>query len=176
MSQDIFDNPEVTKALEEGFAKYQNANGGEAMSGKHARSSVAECETLAQIKGLSRDDLEVLYAFGFNMLTAGETQKAEDIFLQLCMLDPLEAKHHYCLGVVRQMKKRWLLAVDDFHRFLAMDATNPEGYLRIGECEVALGNHQSARDYFETALANAQNGHGPKDAAAQAERALETVS
>ena len=129
--------------------------------------------TIAQAKGLSREDLEVIYTVGFNMLNSGELDKAEDTFLTLCMIDQLEAKNHYCLGIVRQMKRNWHMAHDDFMRFLALDATNPEGYLRLGECYMALGHHDDAKESFEFALAEAKKGNGPDTAVQQAERALQ---
>lgn len=176
MDKDIFTNLEVLRALEEGATAYSNKTGGEGMTPAQVREATAEAQTIAQLRGLSREDLEVLYTYGFNMIGSGKLQQAEDIFINLCMIDPLEAKNHYCLGVVRQMQKRWHFAAEDFNRFLAMDATNPEGYLRIGECERALGRHDSARDYFETALAHAEKGRGPDTAVAEAKKALETLS
>ncbi len=114
----------------------------------------------------------MLYAYGFSFITRGDTKRAEDVFLQLCLIDPLEAKNHYCLGVVRQMKQHWDVAIDDFARFCALDATNPEGYLRIGECLTAKGDRAQARQVFDVALREALKGNGPKNAVEQAERAL----
>jgi len=138
--------------------------------------AVLEGQTIAQVRGLTRADLETIYALGFRFLTGGDTERAEAVFFQLCFIDPLEAKNHYCLGVVRQMKQQWDAAIDDFARFCALDATNPEGYLRIGECLVAKGDRDQARDAFEVALLEARKGHGPKNAADQAERALSVLA
>ena len=87
---------------------------------------------------------------------------------------PLEVcpTSNYCLGVVRQMKQQWDTAIDDFARFCALDATNPEGYLRIGECLTAKGDRVQARQVFDVALREARKGNGPKNAVEQAERAL----
>lgn len=140
-----------------------------------AIAGVLSGQTIAQVKGLSRDDLEVLYAHGFSMITAGELEKAQDIFMQLCLIDPLEAKNHYCLGVTRQMLNQFRLAQDDFTRFLAMDATNPEGYLRLGECLVALSKPDAAREAFEAALPEAPRVENAAMIIEQAQRSLDLI-
>ena len=138
--------------------------------------AVADGQTIAQARGLTRDDLEVVYTVGFQLMTAGDLSRAEDTFITLAMIDQLEAKNHYCLGVSRQLQEKWLPAFDDFIRFLALDATNPEGYLRAGECKAALGERDEAHAYFELALAEAEAGNGPQDATEQAERALSALN
>lgn len=170
------DDPEVIAALQAGIAHHDAVAGPDGLTPAQVRDELAEFQTLAQLRGLSRDDLEVLYTYGFGLISAGSHQQAEDTFMQLCLLDPLEAKNHYCLGVVRQMRGDWRAAKDDFLRFLALDATNPEGYLRLGECLRALGDTEGAGDCARAALAHARKGRGPEDAVQQAEKALATLT
>jgi type III secretion system low calcium response chaperone LcrH/SycD len=167
--------PDLAKHLEEGVRMAMQALAENGLDKNPDLLAVLDGQTIAQVRGLTRDDLEVLYAYGFSFITRGDTPKAEMIFSQLCMIDPLEAKNHYCLGVVRQMKQDWNTAIDDFARFCALDATNPEGYLRIGECLTAKGDRVEARKAFDVALREARKGHGPANAAAQAERALASL-
>jgi len=128
--------------------------------------------TAAQTMGLTREDLEVLYRLGFNALSQGEIQKAHDVFYQLVTMDPLEAKNHYCMGVVKQAMGEFAVASDLFLNFLGLDATNPDGYLRYGECQLALGDAQMAREAFECAEAEAAKGNGDAVALTEARSKL----
>lgn len=128
--------------------------------------------TAAQTIGLSREELEILYAAGFNFLNQGDLKKAQDTFVTLTMIDPLEAKNHYCLGLSYQLQGNQKLAADMYINFLALDATNPDGYLRYGECLMALGEKAEARDAFEIALAEAEKGNGGPGSKAEAQAKL----
>lgn len=172
MDLEYFNRPEAAKALEDGVQVAMRALADVGLDKDPSLLAVLDGQTIAQVKGLTRTDLEVLYAFGFRFITNGDTKRAEDVFLQLCLIDPLESKNHYCLGIVRQMKQQWDMAIDDFARFCALDATNPEGYLRIGECLTAKGDREQARQAFDVALREARKGRGPKNAVQQAETAL----
>jgi type III secretion system low calcium response chaperone LcrH/SycD len=172
---DILNQPDVEKHLEEGLKLAMKILAEHGLDKDPKLLAVLDGQTIAQAKGLSRADLEVIYAYGFGFLTNRNPQKAEAVFAHLCLIDPLEAKNHYCLGVAHQMQQRWEMAIDDFGRFCALDATNPEGYLRIGECLVAQGERDEAREVFDVALKEARKGHGPKNAVEQAELALASL-
>ena len=172
MNLDFFNRPEIAKHLQDGVEMAMKILADAGLDKDPKLLAVLDGQTIAQAKGLTRADLEVLYAYGFGFITNGDTRRAEEVFVQLCMIDPLVGKNHYCLGIIRQMNQQWDAAIDDFARFCAMDATNPEGYLRIGECLVAKGDHTGAGQAFNVALREARKGRGPKNAVEQAERAL----
>lgn len=129
-------------------------------------------QTAAQAMGLSRDDMEVLYAAAFNQLNAGDFAKAEDLFTYMCMIDPLQAKNHYCLGMARQMGGKHAEAAPIYINFLALDATNPHGYLRYGECMMATGERTEALEAFRLALAEAETDNRDPAAAEEARSKL----
>lgn len=128
-----------------------------------------EGRTLAQIQGLSRDDLDVLYGYGYGLLTQGHFEKARVIFTHLVLIDPLEGRNHYCLGACLQQQGDACAARDAFATFVALDATNPEGLMRLGECLLAEGDREAALDAFRLALAEAEKGHGTQTSRAAAE-------
>jgi tetratricopeptide (TPR) repeat protein len=131
-------------------------------------SQVMEGQSPAQAMGLTRDDLEVLYAVGFNQLNAGEFNKAADTFTNLCLIDPLEAKNHYCLGMAYQLRGEPRNAAPIFINFLSLDATNPHGYLRYGECLMAQGEKTEALESFRLALIEAEKNNSDPGAASEA--------
>lgn len=128
--------------------------------------------TAAQTMGLSREELELLYAVGFNCLNKGDAAKAQDSFIYLSLIDPLEAKNYYCLGMAYQMQGEAQKAADAYVNFLALDATNPDGYLRYGECLLALGEKQEAIEAFELAQAEAARGNGDAKSLQEAQSKL----
>lgn len=132
-----------------------------------------EGRTLAQIQGLTRDDLEVLYTQGYRLLSQGMRDKAEVVFTQLVMIDPLMARNHYCLGLCHQMAGDPGRALGLFEISVALDATNPEGLMKMGECHLALDRPMDAAACFRMALAEARKGHGVADAAQRAAALLD---
>lgn len=123
-------------------------------------AGLLEGRSLAQIQGLSREDLDVLYTYGFNFLNAGSFEQAVVVFSQLTLIDPLESRHAYCLGVCFQSMGQHQRACDAFVAFLALDPVNPAGYLRLGECFAAQGDHEGAREAYGLARAEADKGNG----------------
>lgn len=116
--------------------------------------------TGAQAMGLGREDLNAIYAAFFRMLNDKDFAAARDGFTYLVMIDPLHAPNHYCLGVALQGLGRLNDAEGAFIGFLALDATNPDGYLRLGECYQSRGATALAIEAFELAEAECRNGHG----------------
>ncbi|MGR3483861.1 MAG: hypothetical protein ACU0BF_00810 [Paracoccaceae bacterium] len=113
-------------------------------------------ETIAQQRGLTQGDLDLLYAEGFKRLMAGDARRARDILGVLATIDPLEARNHYALAVAMQQLGHAAQAEQVLITFLSLDATNPDGYLRLGECLFAQARPAQAREAFELALAEAE--------------------
>lgn len=128
--------------------------------------------TGAQAMGLDRGDLDALYTVFFQRLNTGDHVAARDGFAYLVMIDPLHAPNHYCLGVAWQAMGRMADAEPQFVTFLALDATNPVGYLRLGECYQHRGATDLAREAFELAEAECLNGHGDAITLAEARAKL----
>lgn len=151
-------DPEGVVRLASGF--FDQIIAGMGMQDDRIVQGIRDGLTPAQSMGLTRDDLSVLYTLGFQKLNAGDLAAAHDMFLWLALIDPLHAPNFYCFGVTLQMQGKAAEAIDVLLRFLALDATNPVGYLRYGECKLALGDAKAAREAFELAEAECLNGHG----------------
>ena len=151
-------DPERFAALVETFmTKFIGENGGE---DSPIAQGMLEGLTAAQAMGLGRDDLNALYTVFFRSLNDRDFAAAYDGFTYLVMIDPLHAPNHYCLGVALQGLGRMAEAEGPFISFLAVDATNPHGYLRLGECYQSRGATPLAIEAFELAEAECRNGHG----------------
>jgi tetratricopeptide (TPR) repeat protein len=80
------------------------------------------------------------------------------------------------MGVIAQQKGDHVAALDHLTSFLALDATNADGYLRLGETLAALGRRRDAREAFEIALAEARKGNGDAPAVTEAQQKLARLS
>lgn len=129
----------------------------------------------AAILGLTQDHLDAMTLQAMQFLEHGQTQKARDMLLQVHQLDPLYAKALFVIGVSYQMDADLPRAAHFFMHFLALDATNGDGYLRLGECLMAAGETAEARDALGAAKAFALEGKGRPETVAQAERLLSLI-
>ncbi|MEM8575990.1 MAG: hypothetical protein AAGF48_15380, partial [Pseudomonadota bacterium] len=117
---------------------------------------VMEGLTLAEALDLSEEHLEAMYAVAHGYLVAGEPKKAKEAFTQLIQLNPLYERFLYGAGVACQMLGHHAVAAKIYINFLAFDATNPEGYLRLGECFLAADELDESHGAFSAAKAMAE--------------------
>lgn len=131
--------------------------------------------TPAQAMGLTRDQLDVIYTLAYRKLMAGELTAAEQAFSYLMMVDPLHGPNIYMAGVVQIAQGNPARAEEIFLMFLALDATNPKGYLRLGDCWLAQGMRDKAAEAYRLALAECANGHGDAETAEEARQRMALV-
>ncbi len=108
--------------------------------------------TLAEIYGITEDELGAVYEMARRDIAVGQVEKAKALFIMLVQISPMEPHFTYGLATAYQIEGDVRMAVRLYSYFLAMDATNPQGYLRLGECLLASGEYKEARDAFQGAL------------------------
>jgi len=116
--------------------------------------------SLGDVLGVTKEQKAALLDLGCRLLQLGQTDKAMDVLVRLNQLDPLEERAIYAIGVACQTKGELEKAAQMYLQFLALDATNPIGYLRLGECLLAAREYAEAYAAFETASEFAGKGHG----------------
>lgn len=124
------------------------------------------------VVGVTRDQKEALLDLGCRLTQLERLDDAAAVLLRLVQFDPLEERALYALGVVCQLRGEPEKAVRLYLQFLALDATNPLGYLRLGECLLAAGDHPQAHDAFLSARAVAEGDPAHAGALAQARSRL----
>lgn len=139
-------------------------------------AAVAEGFSFADIMGFGEDHKEALFQFGCRFMVTNNLDQAERIFVMLALLDPLEARAPYGLGIIAQTRKELHKAAQFFMQFIILDATNPKGYLRLGECLLAANEHQEAESAFLTAKKLAESGHGNQSDADEAIKQLNNIT
>ncbi len=128
--------------------------------------------TPAQAIGLTREQLQVIYTLGYRKFLAGDYAAAQDVFTYLVGVDPLHTPNIYMAGMVLFAQGHHAVAADMFLMFLALDATNPVGYLRLGDCWLAGGERDRAVEAYKLAVAECANGHGDAQTTDEAKQRL----
>lgn len=131
---------------------------------------------LGEILELTQDHKDALLTHGLGLIQLGEIQKGRDVLTQLFVLDPLEARAVYGIGVSYMLQNQFEGAGKLFLHFLALDATNPEGHLRLGECFLGNQEYDHAADCFDAVKDLVAKGYGTPAAAEHATRLLAVVA
>jgi tetratricopeptide (TPR) repeat protein len=132
--------------------------------------------SLGDIMGIKKEHRDVLINQAAIFIQAGELDKARDILGQIIQFEPTEERALYLSGIVFQLQSDLERAAFCYLQFLALDATNPEGYLRLGECLMSAGEYENARHALDSALEFAREGKGRPGNAEQAENLLAIIS
>lgn len=130
--------------------------------------------SLGDVLGIKKQHRDALIAQGGALMQAGDFSQAQDLLGMVAMMEPLDERAPYLLGIISQQTGDLGGAVRLYVHFLALDATNADGYLRLGECLLTAGEMDEAEGAFTTGLKFARQA-GQADRAAHAELMLETV-
>lgn len=112
--------------------------------------------TLAEILDIPQKDRDAILGVCIRLLKAGQPARARDILSVLMQIDPQDPRVIYTLAGCYQLEGNLPLAAQLYLLFLARDATNPQGYFRLGECLLAAKEYDKARDSFRIALIEEQ--------------------
>lgn len=131
--------------------------------------------SLSDIIGFGKEPKEALLQLGCQLMESNELEQAGNIFFTLAILDPLEERAYYGVGVVEQMRGNLQKAAQFYMQFLVLDATNPQGYLRLGECLVRANELGEARSAYLMAKQLAEAGHGSQADLTEASKQLNSL-
>lgn len=127
---------------------------------RHILELTSDGTFLGDALGITKAQKQALLDMGCRLIQLGELEKASDVMLRITQLDPLMEGALYGLGVICQMRGELQKAAFMYTQFLALDATNPIGYLRLGECLLAAGEYSEAKAALEMAKDFAEDGKG----------------
>lgn len=109
-----------------------------------ARKFLADGATLAELKGISRQELEAVYSLGFAHYRTGRFEDASKLFQFLVLFDHLNAKYWLAMGAVQQVAKDYKGAVASYAYASFLDLNNPKPQFHAAECFCALGDKENA--------------------------------
>ena len=93
----------------------------------------------------------------------------------LTLLDPLDSRVLYVLGSTYQAENNLPAAARFYLQFLAFDATNADGYLRLGECFLAAKEFEEADQTFKIALSTGTKNGASEKTIAHARHMIEVT-
>ncbi len=115
-----------------------------------AKKCLIEGATLADVRGYTEDELEAVYHFAHNAYQQRKYEEARQLFQFLVHNDHAESRFWMGLAASLQMSGGHKQAVTAYGMAAILDATNPRPALHAGECYLALGDPENARNAFNS--------------------------
>jgi type III secretion system low calcium response chaperone LcrH/SycD len=131
--------------------------------------------TIGQIHNITEQELEAMYAVGYNLFAARKYDQAINIFKFLCLNDHMEPRWYYSLGVAQQNKGAYQEALNAFGMATLLDMRDPRPQAQAGYCLMAIQKWPEARSALEGAIIACGDDAAHAAVKAQAEALLETV-
>jgi Flp pilus assembly protein TadD len=132
--------------------------------------------TLGDILGLKKPHRDALLTQGLQFIQLGELEKGREVLERMYQLDPFDERSLYGLATSYQLEGDFSRAGKLYVQFLALDATNPDGHARLGECFLGAGELENAESCFKTAKRLAAGGEGRPGVEAEADAMLSVVA
>ncbi len=106
--------------------------------------------TVGQIHGLDTEDLEAVYALGYNLYNQARWDEALRVFCFLSVEDHLDRRFHVARGGCLLMLRRYEEAFKAYGLAHVLDVSDPVVALQCAECLIALRRKDDARTALET--------------------------
>jgi type III secretion system low calcium response chaperone LcrH/SycD len=108
--------------------------------------------TLQELEGISDEEMETIYALGYNFFTYGKYDAAKDIFTGLTAYAPYTAHYWRALGAVNQQLKDYGEAIASYDMAIANDERDVVSYVYRGESHILSGNIEAGLKDLNTVI------------------------
>ena len=108
--------------------------------------------TLQELEGISDEEMETIYALGYNFFTYGKYDAAKDIFTGLTAYAPYTAHYWRALGAVNQQMKDYAEAIAAYDMAIANDEADVVSYVYRGESQILSGNVEAGLEDLNRVL------------------------
>jgi len=112
--------------------------------------------TLQELEGISDDEMETIYALGYNFFTYGKYDAAKDIFTGLTAYAPYTAHYWRALGAVNQQLKDYGEAIASYDMAIANDEHDVVSFVYRGESHILSGNIEAGLKDLESVITQGQ--------------------
>lgn len=119
---------------------------------------------LAEIAGMSQDEIEAVYWLGHGFYTGGNYSDAVDIFKFLCMHRHMDKRFWMGLGAASQLLKDYDRAITAYRTCAMLDLGDAQVPLRAAECFAAIGDQVQAQQALEAVAVVAEQYPTPQNA------------
>jgi type III secretion system low calcium response chaperone LcrH/SycD len=106
--------------------------------------------TIKDLKGVSDDTLEGMYALAYRFYRNGQLDEAETFFRFLCLYDFYNADYALGLAAVLHLKRDYDRAIGIYAVAQTLNLQDDRPMFHVGQCHLALGKLDLARDCFES--------------------------
>jgi type III secretion system low calcium response chaperone LcrH/SycD len=113
---------------------------------KKALEVIGSGGTLADVRGLSAEEIETIYSIGFNLYNQAKYALAEPMFQFACFYSHLEPRYWMALGNCRQMAKNYQAAIDAYGMGYMIDVDDPWPPIQAAICYLGLSDKGQAAD------------------------------
>jgi Flp pilus assembly protein TadD len=108
--------------------------------------------SIAELKGIKRDELYRLSEAGFTKFKHGRLEEAEKIFQALIVLDHRNGYFHAMMGAVHQKRGRPIEAIMEYTQAIKLTPKDVSAYVNRGELYLRHKNYRKAAEDFRTAI------------------------
>ena len=108
--------------------------------------------SLAELKGITREELFQLADAGFVKLKHGRLDEAERIYQGLIVLDHRNAYFHAMMGAIHQKRDRPIEAIMEYSQALKLNTKDMSSYVNRGEVYLRHKNYRKAAEDFRNAI------------------------
>jgi tetratricopeptide (TPR) repeat protein len=108
--------------------------------------------SLAELKGISREDLFRLAEAGFTKFKHGRMDEAEKIYQGLILLDHRNAYFHAVMGAIHQKRGRPIEAIMEYGQAIRINRADVSAYVNRGEIYLRHRNYRKAAEDFRKAI------------------------
>ena len=108
--------------------------------------------TLQELEGITDEEMETIYALGYNFFTYGKYDAAKDIFTGLTAYAPYTGHYWRALGAVNQQLRDYGEAINAYDMAIANDESDVVSYVYRGESHILAKNRESGLQDLETVL------------------------
>ncbi|MFA4873745.1 MAG: hypothetical protein WC690_00220 [bacterium] len=108
--------------------------------------------SLAELKGISRDQLFQLSEAGYVRFKHGRLEEAEKIFQALILLDHRNAYFHAMMGAVHQKLNRPIESIMEYSQSVKINPKDIASFVNRGELYLRHKNYRKAAEDFRSAI------------------------
>jgi len=117
-----------------------------------AVQAVLEGMPLKDVRGISNEHMDSLYAYAYEFYEQGRLDDAEKFFHFLCIYDFYNSQYWMGLAAVHQLRNNHHKAIELYAVAFAQSKDDYRPMFYTGQCQLALGQGGKARLCFEYVL------------------------
>lgn len=132
-------------------------------------------QSIAEVFGLSEEELEVIYSFAFNYYKHGKYREARTIFTYLTKIKPNEPRFLFGAAASAHMLKDYFAASHFYFRCISVDWHNPVPWYHLGDCYHHMDREIEAGACYNAVIQRSKNKPAFEGLKKKAEILLEKV-